>query len=633
VYDWALADPDAFWESVWQFCGVRGERGNGPAVQTSADIRGTRFFPEARLSYAENLLAGGDRPGARETAIIYRREDGFRRELTWIQLRSSVKRLADWLAAREVGVGDHVAAWLPNAPETVIAMLAANTLGAVFTSTSPDFGVTGVLDRFVQLKPKVLIAADGYVFGNKHHLRLNLISKVAAGLPDLGAVLVVGELSAVPELSTIVCEANVEVADFAAIVSGNNAVNVNAVEDPTASTPMRSAFTDPGFVLYSSGTTGVPKCIVHSAAGILLKQLTEQQLHCDIKSGDTVFYYTTCGWMMWNWLVSNLASGATIVLFEGSPFAPDKMVLWDLASEEEVTFFGTSAKFIDASAKAGSDPGAVHQFPELRTITSTGSALNAEGFEYIYDKVKPDVHLASISGGTDICGCFVGGDPTKPVFAGEIQGPTLGVAVDVWDADGQSTADRVEVRGELVCQAAIPSMPLRFLADPGQNRYTAAYFDRFPGVWAQGDFASWTEHGGLVIHGRADATLNAGGVRIGTAEIYRQVDQLVEVQESLAIGQEWDDDTRIVLFLRLVEGEELTEELVRSIKTRLRTECSPRHVPARIVAVADLPRTRSGKLAELAVADAVHGREVRNTEALANPESLDHIVQIVDLQS
>ncbi|MCH9815974.1 MAG: acetoacetate--CoA ligase [Actinomycetia bacterium] len=639
LYEWSLRNPDAFWEAVWAFGGVIGDRGTGPAV-TDGEIRQTRFFPAARVSYAENLLAGGDRAGAGDVAIIYRREDGLRRELTWPTLRAAVSRLTRWFVEQGVGPGDHVAAWLPNIPQTVITMLAANSLGAVFTSTSPDFGVAGVLDRFSQVQPKVLVAADGYVYGGKHHERLPLIADVTAGLPTLQAVLVVGELQTSPDLATIPRSLDLTVAGFAEVAE-TQATDSRADSAPgrelataaeAAMAPVRQPFSEPGFVLYSSGTTGAPKCIVHSAAGILLKQISEQQLHCDIRAGDTVFYYTTCGWMMWNWLVTNLAHGATIVLYDGSPFAPDAMVLWDLAAQEQVSFFGTSAKYIDASAKAGTDPAAVHRFPKLRTIASTGSPLNAEGYEYIYEHVKSDVHLASISGGTDICGCFVGGDPTKPVHAGEIQGPILGVPVDVWDEAGATTVDRPGVRGELVCKAAIPSMPLRFMADPDDARYNAAYFERFDGTWAQGDFASWTEHGGLVIHGRADATLNAGGVRIGTAEIYRQVEQLPDVQESLAIGQEWDDDTRIVLFVRLAPDMPLDETLVRQIRTRLRTQCSPRHVPARIVAVPDLPRTRSGKLAELAVADVVHGRTVRNTEALANPESLEFFQEIAALQ-
>ena len=387
----------------------------------------------------------------------------------------------------------------------------------------------------------------------------------------------------------------------------------------------------PGFILYSSGTTGAPKCIVHSGAGLAMKHVVEQRLHCDIKAGDVVFYFTTCGWMMWNWLVSGLACGASLVLYDGSPFHPSPDRLWDLVDELGITFFGTSAKFIDASRKSGVVPAQTHRLDTLRTIASTGSPLVAEGFEYVYESIKSDLHLASISGGTDICGCFVAGDPTRPVYRGEIQGPVLGMAVDVYDESGASLHDSPGVHGELVCTAAFPSMPVSFWNDPDGARYHGAYFDRFDGIWAHGDFASWTPHGGLVIHGRSDATLNAGGVRIGTAEIYRQVERLPEVAEALAIGQEWDDDTRIVLFVRMADGAELDDQLVGTIKRTLRENCSPRHVPAKIIAVDDLPRTRSNKLAELAVGDVVHGREVRNKEALANPESLDLFRDLPDL--
>ena len=583
-------------------------------------MRSAKFFPAALISYGQNLLEGGTRPGANDEAIVFQREDGVRRSVSWTELNDSAVALASFLAGAGVEPGDRVAAWMPNVPETIVAMIATSLLGATFTSTSPDFGVAGVLDRFGQVEPKVLIAADGYVYANKQHSRLELLAEVVAGLPTLEAVIVHGELSAAPNL-TGVREVNgaIPVLDFEqAIGVGRLAVSQGRGIDPYR----LYRFDQPLYILYSSGTTGVPKCIVHQAGGLLLKHVVEQQLHCDIRPGDRVFYFTTCGWMMWNWLASALASGATIVLYDGSPFHPERDVMWDLVEREGVTLFGTSAKFLDASAKAGAHPGDSHNLDALRTICSTGSPLSAEGFEFVYTDVKSDVHLASISGGTDLCGCFVLGDPTRPVYAGQIQGPALGMAVDVWDVDGNSLRAIPDSRGELVCTMAFPSMPLGFWADADGSKYAGAYFERFPGVWAHGDFASWTHQGGVVIHGRSDATLNAGGVRIGTAELYRQVDQLPQVQESLAIGQSWDDDTRIVLFVRLSDDTELTEDLVREIKVRLRERCSPRHVPARVVAVADLPRTRSGKLAELAVADVVHGRAVRNVEALANPESL-----------
>ncbi len=614
LHDWSVHHPAEFWDLVWRRCGVVGERGDGPAVDPGEGIRDDRFFPGARVNYAENLLAGGERAGASSTAVVAVREDGRREEMSWVELGDSVQRCAQWLRSLGVGPGEHVAAWLPNTIPALVAMLATNSIGAVFTSTSPDFGVAGVVDRFSQVDPVVLIAADGYHYGGRVHERASLLPQVVAQLPTLRRVAVVSEVGVpVPELP--IPAERWEDGPAAA-------VSTDVVP------PVRLPFTAPGFVLYSSGTTGRPKCIVHSGAGILVKQLSEHQLHCDIRAGDVVFYYTTLGWMMWNWLVTALASGATVVLFDGSPFHPGAAAMWDLAEREGVTLFGTSAKFLDASLKAGEVPSRGRDLSRLRTVTSTGSPLSPEGFDYVYRDVG-DVHLASISGGTDLCGCFVIGDPTRPVYAGEIQGPALGVGVDVWDDAGHSLRDRPGVRGELVCTTSFPSMPVRFAQDADGSRYTSAYFARFPGVWAHGDFASWTEHGGVVIHGRSDATLNAGGVRIGTAEIYRQVEQLPDIAEALAVGQEWDGDTRIVLFVRPADAADAgttasaaPEEMATRIRSRLRSECSPRHVPARIVVVPDLPRTRSGKLAELAVADVIHGRPVRNTEGLANPETL-----------
>ncbi len=621
----ALADPDRFWDAVWTLGGVVGERGSRPAYlppPPDRDIRGARFFPSARLNYAENLLAGADRPGADEAAVIALREDGRRRSLTWPELRTAALDLAGALASWGVGPGDRVAAWLPNTEQTLIAMLAAQWIGAVFTSTSPDFGVSGVLDRFGQVRPKVLFAADGYCYGGKRHDRLGALGDVVAGLPDLERLVVVPELSEAAEVAD-------RLADLCLPVPVSLMGEAVAPAAPEAA---RLPFDAPGFILYSSGTTGAPKCIVHRGAGILLKQLTEHQLHCDIRPGDRVFYYTTCGWMMWNWLVTALASGATIVLYDGSPFHPGPTALWDLAERERVTLFGTSAKYLDSAAKAGLEPAATHDLSALRTITSTGSPLVTEGFGYVYRAIKGEVHLASISGGTDLCGCFILGNPTQPVYAGEIQGPALGLDVDVWDEAGRSLATQPGVRGELVCTSPFPSMPLHFFGDDG-SKYDAAYFAGFPGVWTHGDYASRTEHGGFVVHGRSDATLNAGGVRIGTAEIYRQVEQFPEIAEALAVGQHWQGDTRIVLFVRLSPGAELTEDLRQRISHRLRVECSPRHVPARMAAVADLPRTRSGKLAELAVADVVNGLTVRNITALANPEALDGFADLEELRS
>lgn len=628
LYQYSLEHPGDFWDVIWGELGVIGDRGDGPAYvvpPAGLDMRAARFFPAASLNFAANVLAGGDRPGASATALVYCREDGVRRELTWVELREQVGALAAFLRATGVGPSDRVAAWMPNVPETMIAMLATASIGATFTSTSPDFGVAGVLDRFGQVEPTVLIAADGYVYSNRAHSCIDRLGALIAGLPTLEAVIVHGELDDEPDLNWATTSP-----DDPVVLGWSQALALGTQSGGLVE-PVLFGMDHPLYVLYSSGTTGVPKAIIHRAGGVLLKHLVEHQLHCDIRPGDRVCYFTTAGWMMWNWLATVLASGATAILYDGSPFHPDRDVMWDLVEEETVTLFGTSAKYLDAAAKAGAVPMQSHDLSALRTLCSTGSPLAQEGFEFVYEKVKSDLHLASISGGTDLCGCFVMGDPTKPVFAGEIQGPALGMAIGIWDQDGTSLRDRPGQRGELVCTAAFPSMPLGFWNDEHGVKLAAAYYDNFAGVWSHGDFASWTQHGGVIIHGRSDATLNSAGVRIGTAEIYRIVEQLPQVAEALAIGQEWDNDTRIVLFIRLAVGEQLDDALIKLIGTQLREHCSPRHVPARVVAVADLPRTRSGKLAELAVADVVHGRVVRNKEALANPESLMLFVDLPQL--
>ncbi len=618
LHSWSTTRVGDFWDAVFSRW-IVGDRGEQPA-RVGGDMEGTRFFPDAAVNYAENLLAGAGQSGvnAGGTAVTFIREDDVRRTLSWAELTDHAYAFAAFLLEQGVGPGDRVAAWLPNTPEVLVAMLGTSLVGGVFTSTSPDFGVAGVLDRFGQVEPKVLIGTDGYVYAGKHQPRLERLAEVAAGLPSVQTTVVVAELESSPDLAVLTSG-----------VLWSEALRAGS-EQPRPE-PVRLAVSAPGFILYSSGTTGAPKCIVHSGAGLALKHAVEQRLQCDIKAGDVVFYFTTCGWMMWNWLVSALACGASLVLYDGSPFHPAPDRLWDLVDELGITFFGTSAKYIDASRKAAVCPRDSHRLDTLRTIASTGSPLVHEGFEYVYESIKPDLHLASISGGTDICGCFVAGDPTRPVYTGEIQGPVLGMAVDVYDDDGKSLRDSPGSHGELVCTEPFPSMPVGFWNDPDGQRYHDAYFSRFPGIWAHGDFASWTSHGGLVIHGRSDATLNAGGVRIGTAEIYRQVERLPEVVEALAIGQSWDDDTRIILFVRLANGATLDDHLIGTIKRTLRENCSPRHVPAKIVAVDDLPRTRSNKLAELAVADVVHGREVRNKEALANPESLEYFRDVPEL--
>ena len=607
LHAWSVADPGAFWREIWDWGEVLGDPGDLALVAAGPGghpVTGVGWFPEARISFAENLLDGrGAAPEA--LAVLFEGEDGAGRTLTWGELRAEVGAAA--AALREAGVepGHRVAAWMPNVPETLVLMLATLSLGAVFSSTSPDFGVNGVLDRFAQIEPTVLVAADGYRYGGQAFDCLGRLAEITAALPTLRATFVVPFVDADP----------------AGVPAGARLwADVLAPHRGTPVPTERFAFDTAGFILYSSGTTGKPKCIVHRAGGLVLKHLTEHRLHGDVRPGDREFYFTTCGWMMWNWLMSGLAAGATLVLYDGNPFHPGPEALFSLAERHRVQLLGVSAKFIDSCRKAGIRPGDTHDLSGVRTICSTGSPLGVEGFEWVYAAVSADVHLASISGGTDLCGCFVAGDPTRPVWAGEIQGPGLGMDVDVYGEAGASVG--AGVKGELVCRSPFPTVPLGFLGDDDGSRFTSAYFSRFPDVWAQGDFASWTDHGGMVIHGRSDATLNAGGVRIGTAELYRVVENFAEVAEALAVGQEWDDDTRIVLFVRLADGHALDDDLVAEIRRRVRTDCSPRHVPAKIVAVADIPRTRSGKLVELAVTDVVNGREVRNLEAIANPDAL-----------
>jgi len=584
-HEWSVASPDTFWAKAWEFCGVVGDRGER-LVEDADRFRDVRFLPNATLNVAENLLG----EPTDDLAIIFRGEDGEAVDVTRAELHDMVARIQVLLRQAGVGVGDRVAAWLPNRPETCAVMLAAAGLGATFASTSPDFGVDGVVDRFGQIEPTVLFAVPDYAYNGKRHDCLARLDEIRSLLPTVTSVVVIesGWLDHV-EATTITFE------------------------------PL--PFDHPWYVLFSSGTTGKPKCIVHRAGGVLLKHLTEQVLHCDIRSGDRVFYFTTAGWMMWNWLASVLAADATVVLYDGSPTWPDHNRLFDLADEVGVTLLGTSAKFLDACAHAAIRPLETHDLSTVRTLTSTGSTLNPEGFAFVYDAIKTDVHLVSMSGGTDLCGCLVIGNPVAPVYAGEIQVPALAMAVDVVDEDGISAAAGVE--GELVCRAPFPSTPICFWNDPDNERYDAAYFDRFEGMWHHGDFISRTARGGFVISGRSDATLNPGGVRIGTAEIYRRVDTMPEIEESVVIGQPWENDTRIVLFVKMAEGHELDDALRRRIQERIRAEVTPRHVPAVIAAVDDIPRTRSGKITELAVRDLVAGRELKNVEALANPEALE----------
>ena len=602
LHRWSVDHRGDFWNLVWDFCGVVGEKGERLLVDGDS-MPGASFFPDARLNFAENLL----RKRGLSDAIVFKGEDKVLRRLSWDGLHALVSRLQQLFVSLGVKKGDRVAAMMPNMPEAVAGMLAAASLGAVWSSCSPDFGVEGVLDRFGQIEPVLFIAPDGYWYNGKQNDVTAKVQAVLARLPSVRQAVMVDYLGTARQAVTAIPRA----------VALDDALAPFEAKDVTFE---RTPFNHPLYILFSSGTTGIPKCIVHSAGGTLLQHLKEQQLHGGIKDGDRVFYFTTCGWMMWNWLVSGLASGATLLLYDGSPFHPDGNILFDYAVSEKMTYFGTSAKFIDTLRKSGLRPIDSHDLSTVRTVSSTGSPLSPEGFAFVYDGIKRDVHLASISGGTDIVSCFVLGVPIEPVWSGELQVPGLGMAVDVWDDEARPVRQE---KGELVCTRAFPSMPVAFWNDPDGRKYRAAYFERFENVWCHGDFAEWTVHGGMIIHGRSDATLNPGGVRIGTAEIYNQVEQMPEISEALCIGQDFDGDVRVVLFVRLAPGVSLDEDLEKRIRTKIRTGCSPRHVPARIVAVADIPRTKSGKITELAVRDVVHCREVKNKEALANPQALE----------
>jgi len=612
LHRFSLDHPDRFWVSLWRFAAVVAETMGDVVVADGDHMPGARFFPQARLNFAENLLRRRDAG----PAIFFRGEDRVTRSLSWAQLHAETSRVARALADAGVVAGDRVAGFMPNLPETVIAVLAAASLGAIWSSSSPDFGVQGVLDRFGQIEPKVLFSADGYYYGGRTHDSLEKLRAIAAALPSVQRVVVTGYTRARPPLDSV--QGAIAWEDFA------------GPHDAGEIAFARLPFDHPLYIMYSSGTTGPPKCIVHGAGGTLLQHLKEHQLHCDIKRDDRVFYFTTCGWMMWNWLVSALASQATILLYDGSPFHPGGHVLFDYADAAGMTLFGTSATFIDALHKAGLAPMETHDLSSLRTMTSTGSPLAPESFDYVYARIKRDIHLASISGGTDIISCFVGGNPTGPVYRGEIQARALGMAVEVFDDQGRSVTGE---KGELVCTAPFPSMPVGFWNDPDGHKYRAAYFARFPGVWCHGDYVELTEHDGMIIYGRSDAVLNPGGVRIGTAEIYRQVEQLDEVLESLVIGQQWEHDERVVLFVRLRPELTLDNTLADRIRQQIRRHTTPRHVPARIVQVADIPRTKSGKIVELAVRDVVHGRRVKNLEALANPDALELYRDLPSLRS
>ncbi len=603
LWAWSVEDLGGFWSAMWDFAGVVGGKG-ARTLENPTAMPGARFFPDASLCYAETLL----RHSGPKEAIVFTGED--RRRIAWSRdaLRAEVAGVAGALSAMGLGVGDRVAAYLPNIPHGVAALLGTNAAGGTFTSCSPDFGAAGVLDRFGQIEPRVLVAADGYRYGGKVFRNAAKIAEVMAGLPSVETLVIVPFI------------------DDAEALALPKAVSWEAWTAPHRATPLaftRLPFDHPLYILYSSGTTGKPKCIVHGAGGVLLKHACEHILHTDLKPDDRLFYFTTLGWMMWNWQVSGLMTGATLLLYDGNPFFPSPAALFDLADAEGMTIFGTSAKYIDGVAKSGLKPRQTHSLATVRAMLSTGSPLAPESFDFVYRDIKPDICLASISGGTDIAGCFALGNPEGPVRRGELSTRALGCAVDVADEAGAPVRGE---KGELVCRKPFPSMPVMFWADPDGARYRAAYFERFPGMWHHGDWCELIAHddgtAGLVITGRSDAVLNPGGVRIGTAEIYRQVETLPEIQEALVIGQDWDNDVRVVLFVRMREGVALDQALKDRIRKVIRENASPRHVPAKILAVTDIPRTRSGKITELAVRDVVHGRAVKNAEALANPEAL-----------
>ena len=597
LHHFSISNPE-FWRFIIEFCKVEGEW-NGP-IYEGENIFSAKWFPQSKLNFAENMLKNR----SDNEALIFRCEDRISETLSFAELYNQVSKTAQHLKELGVTKGDRVAGFLPNFAGSIVAMLATASVGAIWSSCSPDFGEQGVIDRFGQIEPKVLFCVDGYFYNGKTHNCLDKIKSFTARLPSLKQVVIFDYAS----LSNIIINNSIS---YQEILENYEAIEIGFE---------RVGFDHPLYIMYSSGTTGVPKCIVHGHGGTLVQHLKEHQLQTNISSGDRVFYFTTCSWMMWNWLVSALGTGATVMLYDGSPTYPDNTVLWQFADEEQFSHFGTSAKYIETLMKNDVNPSAIFKLSNLKVICSTGSPLSAECYDYIYNNVGY-VHLASISGGTDIVSCFVLGVPTIPVRRGEIQGAGLGMAVEIWDDSGR--VNRGE-RGELVCTKPFPSRPVKFWNDIDGKKYHAAYFDRFEGVWAHGDFAEQTPDGGYIIYGRSDATLNPGGVRIGTAEIYRQVDRVKEVLESIVIGQVWGSDTRIVLFVKLREGTNLTETLLDTIKKLIKENCTSRHVPSKILQVEDIPRTKSGKIVEIPVRDIVHGREVKNKEALANPEALDY---------
>ncbi len=611
LYEWSVSSIPEFWAAVWEFTEIASSSPYD-AVLEDPKMPGAAWFRGARLNFAENLLRYRDE----RTALVFVREGGEEAErVSYAELYRRVARMARFLSEAGVGPGDRVAGFMPNRPEAVVAMLAATSLGAIWSSCSPDFGFKGVMDRFGQIEPKVLVTADGYHYNGKAFDSLERVAHVAREIPSIQKIVVVPFVSAAPDLSGV-----------PRAVSWSRALDNDATDPVFAQLP----FEHPVYIMYSSGTTGVPKCIVHGAGGTLVQHAKELLLHTDLTRDDVIFYFTTCGWMMWNWLVSSLYAGSSVVLFDGSPGYPDMNVLWKVSQDLGITVFGTSAKYIAMCEKSELHPGRDFDLAPLRAICSTGSPLSVEGFEWVYREVKADLQLASISGGTDIISCFMLGSPIDPVYPGEIQKRGLGMKVEAWDEEGRPV---IGEKGELVCTAPFPSMPVSFWNDPDDAKYLDAYFNDYPGVWRHGDYIEITPRGGVIVYGRSDATLNPGGVRIGTAEIYRQVEALDEVVESLVVGQNWEDDVRVVLFVVLRPGVELDDALVKKIKTQIRQNTTPRHVPAKIVRVPELPRTISGKLVEIAVTKIIHGEEVKNKDALANPQALDLYQDMEELKS
>ena len=611
IWRWSVDNPKIFWKSIWDFTKVKGNLGN-ILLQESDIFFKNKFFPDAKLSYAENLLKKNNS----DPAVIFKSENGYRTILSWKDLNSNVAKISEWMKLNGIKKGDRVAAYMPNIPETVTAYISTATLGAIWSSCSPDFGIAAVIDRFSQISPKILFIGDKYFYNGKKINILERLPEILNKVPSINKVILVPYPGTDSEKNKNI---KINIYNWNALIALKNKNKIQYV---------LSNFNEPLAILYSSGTTGKPKCICHGTGGVLLQHNKELQIHSDVKDNDRVFYFTTCGWMMWNWLVGALSSGATILLFDGFPMYKKNDLLFEFASEEKVTLFGISAKYIDTLNNNGVIPKNNHNFSKLKTICSTGSPLSEDGFRYIYNNIKKDVHLSSISGGTDIVSCFVLGNLSQPVYAGEIQNRGLGMDVDIFDEEGSSIKDK---KGELVCKKPFPSMPIKFWNDEGDKKYKSAYFEKYKNVWHHGDFAKITGNGGFVIFGRSDTTLNPGGVRLGTAEIYSVVEKFKEVQESIVIGQSWDNDIRIILFIVLNKGYDLTSEIKDKIKKAIRINASPRHVPSKIISILEIPKTKNGKLVELAVKQSVEGKAIKNLEALANPDSLKQFKDIKEL--